>query len=254
MTRLSFFVMYKFLLSAGLLLAAPSAFAQSGFRFGPQLGLNYSGSNYEFADITASDKTSTSFRAGLEAGVQVQYGFTPHLALQTGLLFSQKGGHVENRYFTTYPSYTYTYNESYDFRFNYLVLPVNLQYSLAANGQGLLLLAGPYLGFLTGGNYKSSISSAVSGSTRGGSEDSGNVVAGDTYNTNYSSREYRSRGLDAGFQVGVGTGFSRMQVQLVYSHGLRNLGAAYPSGSGRTAPTYHNRCFTLSAAYLFGKS
>lgn len=245
--------MIKFLLSAGLLLAAPTAFAQTGLRFGPQLGFNYSVSNYKFADITASDKSSTSFRPGLEAGVQVQYGFAPHFALQTGLLFSQKGAHVENTYFTTYPSYTYTYNEAYDFRFNYLVLPVSFQYSLASDGQGLLLLAGPYLGLLTGGNYKSSFSSAVSGRPQGSGNDSGSVTGGDTYNTSYSSHEYRSRSLDAGLQLGLGAGFSHVQVQLVYSHGLRNLGADYPSGQNRTAPTYHNRCLTLSAAYLFSK-
>jgi hypothetical protein len=246
--------MVKFLLSASLLLATPAAFAQSGFRIGPQLGFNYSGSNYAFPDITTSDKSSNSYRTGLEAGMQVQYGFAAHYALQSGLLFSQKGAHVENNYFTSYPTYTYTYNEAYDFRFNYLLLPLHLQYSSAENGQGLLLLAGAYAGFLVGGNYKSTFQTSVSGSPRGGGSDAGSVSAGDTYNTSYSNHVYYSRGLDAGWQLGMGVGVNRLQVQLVYSHGLRNLGANYPSGQGRSAPSYHNRCFTLSAAYLFAKS
>lgn len=242
--------MTKSLLTASLLLAAPAAFAQAGFRVGPQLGLNYSVSDYSFPDITSTDKTTTSFRAGLEAGVQVQYGFAAHYALQAGLLFSQKGTHVENTYVTNYPSYTYTYNEAYDFRFNYLLLPLRLQYSSAENGQGLLLQAGAYLGSLAGGSYQSSFRAAVNSSSQGGGSDSGTVAAGDTYDTAYSHHEYRSRGLDAGWQLGMGVGVNRLQVQLVYSYGLRNLGADYPKGTA--APSYHNRCFTLSAAYLFG--
>lgn len=244
--------MLKPLLTAGLLLAASTAFAQSSFRFGPQLGFNYSVSNYSFADITATDETTTSFRPGLEVGVRAQYNFTTNFALQSGLLFSQKGGRVENTYRTTYPTYTYLYHEQYDFRFNYLVLPLNLQFSSAGNGQGLLLLAGPYFGLLTGGNYKSSFSASVNGGNRGGGSDSGSVTVGDTYDTSYSNHEYRSRGLDAGWQIGAGVGGGPVQVQLVYSHGLRNLGANYPSGN--TPATYHNRCLTLSAAYLFSSS
>lgn len=237
--------MIKSLLTASLLLAAPAVFAQKGFRFGPQLGLNYSGDNYSFPDITSTDKTETSYRAGLQAGVQVNYALGAHYGLQSGLLYSQKGAHVENTYVTNYPTYTYTYNEAYDFRFNYLVLPLCLQYSSAENGQGLLLLAGPYVGLLTGGDYKSTFRSP-----QGGGGDSGNVAAGDTYDTNYSHHTYHSRGLDAGAQLGMGVGVNHLQMQLVYSYGLRNLGASYPQG--QAAPSYHNRCFTLSAAYLFG--
>ncbi|MDJ0366067.1 porin family protein [Hymenobacter sp. H14-R3] len=246
--------MNKFLLTVGLLLAAPAAFAQAGFRFGPQLGFNYAGSNYAFPDITSSDKSSNSYRPGLEAGAQVQFDLAAHYALQSGLLFSQKGAHVENSYFTAYSSYTYTYTETYDFRFNYLVLPLRLQYSSAPNGQGLLLLAGTYAGFLGGGSYKSTSQAYTSGTFQGGGGDSGNVAPGDTYNTNYSSHTYYSRGLDAGGQLGMGVGGQHLQVQLVYSYGLRNLGAEYPAGKGRAAPSYHNRCFTLAAAYLFGSS
>ncbi len=244
--------MNKFLLTASLLLAASAAFAQADFRIGPQLGFNYAGSNYNFPDITASDKSSNSYRPGLEAGVQVQYGLATHYAVQSGLFFSQKGARVENSYFTTYPSYTYTYNETYDFRFNYLVLPLRLQYSSAPNGQGLLLLAGAYAGFLSGGSYQSTSQVYVSGRLQGGGGDSGTVEPGDTYNTSRSNHVYYSRGLDAGWQLGMGVGVQHLQVQVVYSYGLRNLGAEYPAGNGRSAPSYHNRCFTLSAAYLFG--
>lgn len=244
--------MNKFLLTASLLLAAPAAFAQADFRIGPQLGFNYAGSNYNFPDITASDKSSNSYRPGLEVGVQVQYGLATHYAVQSGLFFSQKGARVENSYFTTYPSYTYTYNETYDFRFNYLVLPLRLQYSSAPNGQGLLLLAGAYAGFLSGGSYQSTSQVYVSGRLQGGGGDSGTVEPGDMYNTSRSNHVYYSRGLDAGWQLGMGVGGQHLQVQVVYSYGLRNLGAEYPAGNGRSAPSYHNRCFTLSAAYLFG--
>jgi hypothetical protein len=242
--------MLKSLLTASLLLAAPAAFAQTGFRFGPQLGLTYSVCDYSFPDTRSSDKTSTSFRAGMQSGIQVQYDFAAHFGLHSGLLFSQKGTHLENTYVTNYPNSTYVYNEAYDFRFNYLLLPLCLQYSSAEDGQGLLLLAGPYVGLLTGGDYKSSFSTTVSGNNQGGGGDSGNVAAGDTYNTSYTHHTYYSRGLDAGWQLGMGVGVKHVQVQLVYSYGLRNLGAAYAGGTA--APTYHNRCFTLSAAYLFG--
>lgn len=238
-------------LTASLLLAALGVQAQTTFRIGPKLGYNRSFSRFEYP---GSDyKTVTmSARSGVEAGVVAQLGLSGHWAVQPAVLYSQKGfDFVEKAYDAPY---NYYYQGEYSFRFNYLTVPVNLVFSPQSNGQGLQIVAGPYVGFLVGGQYSSSQSGRYGNSSGASRKQSsqGGVEAGDTYH-NRPDEPYVSRGVDVGLQGGLGYSFAGgFQMQASYSHGLRNLGAAYEPGLTSSAPpTYRNYAFQLSAAYLF---
>jgi hypothetical protein len=179
-----------------------------------------------------------------------QVGVAAHWAVQPAVLYAQKGfGFKENAYDAPY---NYTYQGEYQFRFNYLTVPVHLVYSTQPDGQGLQVFAGPYVGWLLGGEYTSSQSGRYGNGAARGQSDQGDVEAGDTYN-NRPGEAYVSRGVDAGLQAGLGVGLAGgFQLQASYSQGLRNLGAQYAPGSTTaTPPTYRNHAFQLSAAYLF---
>ncbi|RZK29744.1 MAG: PorT family protein, partial [Hymenobacter sp.] len=127
-------------LLAGSLLLTATAHAQTTFSVGPRVGLNVA---------TAHFPDKSSYRlAGFEAGLtgNLQLG---HFAVQPSLLFSQKGYRTHGNLFTI--DAPGTYEETV--RLNYLMLPVNLAYTLGENGQGLQVFAGPYVGLFLGGTY-----------------------------------------------------------------------------------------------------
>ncbi len=237
------------LLAASLLLAATTAQAQATFRIGAKVGYNRSFAGFEYPNQDYLKVTNSS-RNGVEAGLVAQISFSDHFAVQPAVLYAQKGfGFVEDAYDAPY---NYTYKGEYSFRMNYLTLPLNLLYSSQPGSQGLQVFAGPYVGWLLGGEFISSQTGRYASGNGPSQSNEGEVEAGDTYHNN-PKEAYVSRGVDAGLQGGLGLGFAGgFQVQASYSQGLRNLGAKYEPGlTTRTPPTYRNHAFQLSAAYLF---
>jgi hypothetical protein len=231
-------------------LAASTAHAQATFRVGPKVGYNRSFSRFAYPNNDYFTVTNSA-RNGAEAGLLAQVGMSDHWAIQPAVLYAQKGfGFVEKGYDA---SYNYSYQGEYSFRFDYLVVPVNVVYSQRAGGQGIQVFAGPYVGFLLGGRYTSSQSGRYGSGPARTQSHKGAVEAGDTYN-NRPDGPYVSQGRDAGLQAGLGYGFAGgLQVQVGYSQGLRNLGAKYGPGlTSQTPPTYRSQAFQFSVAYLFG--
>ncbi|WP_426492154.1 porin family protein [Hymenobacter sp. 102] len=238
------------LLAGALVLAATSAHAQSSFRIGPKVGINQSFGRFEYPGNTYLKVTNSS-RSGAEAGLVAQVGLGTHWSVQPAVLYSQKGFSFDEDAYDA--PYDYTYHGEYEFRFNYLAVPLNVMFSSQEGSQGLQVFAGPYVGFLLGGKYKSAQSGRYgNGATRGGS-DEGDVEGGDTYK-NGPEDPYVSKELDLGLQGGLGYGFNNgLQMQLGYSQGLRNLGAEYePGRTNAKPPTYRSHAFQFSVAYLFG--
>lgn len=237
------------LLTAGLMLAATAVQAQATLCIGPKVGYNHSFGRFEYPNQDYKTVTNSS-RNGVEAGIITQIGLSNHWSVQPAVLYSQKGFAFTEKAYDA--SYKYSYQGEYDFRFDYLVIPVNLVYSQRANGQGLQVFAGPYIGFLLGGQYTSlQTGRYASGASQSFSRE-GRVEAGNTYD-NHPKGPYVSQGRDAGLQGGLGYGFGGFQVQAGYSQGLRNLGAKYAPGlTSQTPPTYRSHAFQFSVAYLFG--
>jgi hypothetical protein len=224
MTRFS----TAFFLGGLFLLTASVAQAQMAFHIGPQIGLNVAG----ITNTSPTDNTIT-YRRGVEAGVQSELQFG-HLAVQPSLRFSQKGLHYHK-------GIDLGSNEA-DYRINYLTLPVNLAYCLRADGQGLQIFAGPYVGLLLGGSYQS-----VYRSSSGGTYSyEGNIKAGEYYSIPAPGTTTVDRifpRFDAGLQAGLGYRFGKVLAQADFAFGLTDLAPTFNSAHHRTAQ------FSLS--YLF---
>ncbi len=243
-------------LIVGLLLLAATAQAQVTFSIGPRVGLNLVTVPFKDQDRTYH----TNARAGVEAGLLADIGFG-HFALQPAFLYSQKGFTVDDSYTTSDNAGTTatTLNEKY--RLNYFTIPLNFVYAQRANGQGVQLFVGPYLGFLLGGKYSYDDREVVirnGTSTTYPNQSDGDVGTGDYYTTNRTDTKFYSRSLDAGLQFGLGYRVGGALFQAGYSLGLRNLGADFKTNYGQfgtqiaSGPSYTNHTVQAAFTYLFG--
>ena len=246
-------------LAAGLLLSS-LAHAQTRFGIGPSVGLNVSSASYS----SAFHSYHTTWSTGAEGGVLAEAS-RQHLGLQMALLLSQKGFGIDDEQHSDdgRGNSSHSYTEA-RYRLNYLTIPLNAVYSLRADGQGIQVFAGGYLGVLLGGNYdrKDSHSTTFTGGIRGGSStEAGAVVGGDYFPNNSSvygfpDTKFYSRALDAGLQGGLGYRFGRALVQVTYSQGLRNLAADKEYGVGASRQilssdlVYRNRVIQAALSYL----
>jgi hypothetical protein len=218
-------------LATGLfLLVASATQAQTAFSVGPLGGLAVTGTN-----PGSSPDVTITYRTGFEVGVQslLQVG---HVAVQPSLRFTQNGLHHH------YGSGLY--ERDTDYRLNYLTLPLNLAYSLRADGQGLQVFAGPYIGLLLGGTYQQRVVDR-SGGGGGIYSTTGDIKPGDVYEVPPPGTTYyplRCHGLDGGVQTGLGYRLGKLLVQAGFSFGLRDLGPELAS--------FHNRTAQASLSYL----
>ncbi|UOQ96823.1 PorT family protein [Hymenobacter sp. 5317J-9] len=231
-------------------MATAPAQSQTNVSIGPTIGLNVSTAPY-----SERRTYTTTYTTGLEAGVVASIN-QGHFALQPALLISQKGFGINDNYTDdSYGQVTIIATKA-TYRLNYLALPLNLAYTQLEDGQGLQAFVGAFAGLLLGGDYSSGTSYSVRtphSATGGYSNVSGNVAGGDYFSNSVGDKTYYSRRYDFGVQGGLGYRQGQLQMQLGYSLSLRNLGADYKFGNGSTAPgpSYRNRAFNLSLAYLF---
>jgi hypothetical protein len=255
-------------LAAGLMLAV-SARAQTHFSIGPSAGITVSTAPYRSASYTYH----TTWSTGAEGGV-LAVASREHMGLQMALLLSQKGfGIADERHSDDGRGNTSNIYLNARYRLNYLTLPLNVVYTLRADGQGFQVFAGGYLGMLLGGDYdrQDSYSYTFPGSTQGGSSTfpggirggsstaAGPVAAGDyspASSNGYPDRSFYSRRFDVGMQGGLGYRLGRALLQVAYSQGLRNLAADKEYGFGAspqimtTDLTYRNRMVQASLSYF----
>lgn len=226
-------------LAGGFLLLAP-AHAQTALSFGPRIGLGLATAHF----LEAPGLTSATSRWGVEAGLtgNVQIG---RFAVQPSVLFSQKG-YQSTGYLSGFEIFGH-YEQTT--RLNYLMVPLNLAFTLGPDGQGMQVFAGPYVGLLVGGNYARQEHTAnYPGGALYTAETTGKVQVGSEY-ADYG-RHYSKR-FDGGVQAGLGYRFHGVLVQACYSVGLRALNAQYRSGGYTAAdPIYYNRAFQVSLSYL----
>ena len=221
-----------------LLFFTAAAQAQTTFSIGPKVG--FTASSVRLRD-NAHYASSAQYRTGFEAGLISTIGFG-HWQLQPALLFSQKG------YRFGFNSSTFV-GETDKVRLNYITIPLNLAYAQRPDGRGLQVVAGPYLGVLTGGNYEHQF---IPIDPLGGASPviSGSVSAAGQSGTTYTAHSQR---VDAGLQAGLGYRTGSLLIQATYSLGLRDVGVG-PDGYGPfniVSPSYSNHAIQVSLAYLF---
>jgi hypothetical protein len=181
---------------------------KQGVAFGPEIGLN-------MADMALKSVT-TSMKAGLAAGVVVDFGFNNHFYLQPGLFYLMNGCDVSKT----------TYIPSYSINLNTIQLPVNVLYKLSKPGGSRIFFGiGPYIAYNISGTSKS-------GST------SSTITIGDKAND--------TKPLDYGAGINVGYQFAMgLLVRVHYQLGFANLTPT--SGSTETSSG-----LGLTVGYFFG--
>jgi len=173
--------MKKVLLAVIVAVFAISANAQ--VKFGVKAGVN-------FANMKITDESFDS-RTGFHVGVISDISLLGKLAIQPGVLFSQKG----------------TKTDGAKMNLNYIDVPVNLMYKFGVGPIKIFVAAGPNFGYGIGGKLK--IDGQDDEDVKFGSGDD------DTY-----------KALDLGLNLGAGVQISSIQVGLQYTFGLSNISNA----------------------------
>jgi hypothetical protein len=227
--------MYKRLFLALTLLSSASiAQAQVRYSIGPQVGYTLATANYKYTPYVNDNQYRSGFSGGLTGEVGIG-----HLTVRPAVLYAQKGYKLMQSYaFSSGPPTSIFGNK----RFDYLTIPLNIAYTQRSDGQGIQVFAGGYIGFLLGGRY-------TDVANYGSVEETftGKVVS----NSSSNPQDFPIRSKDFGIQGGIGYRYQRLLAQVEYSMGLRNVDTG-TSNRYINPPTYHNRVFQLSLAYLFG--
>jgi hypothetical protein len=245
---------------AGLAVVGPVR-AQAIYQLGPQVSLGAGFSAYREGSSLGNGRLyHTLVQPGFEAGLVGSVAFG-RVAVQPALLFARRGLRIDD----TYTTPTYLAETQATLRLSYLTLPLNVAYSLRADGQGWQLAAGPYVGLLLGGRY--TFHNHYAGYRLPESTTEGDVpVAGSPayHQTTVAASlaaptTYYSRRLDAGFQVGVGYRAGASLLRLSFSQGLLNQGVGARIDYGgpvgvynNEPPTHYTQALQVSYAYLLG--
>jgi hypothetical protein len=252
----------KLLLSvlAVLGLAMPSASAQTIFRLGVRGGLNRALTTV----ASASNFTGTypySYSAeknalyAWQAGLVLETSFNK-LALQSGLIFSQKGEKFTTSFNSSGVAGSEALVSSTTNRYNWLELPLNVVYTLHGD-HGLQIFAGPYLAMAMGGRQRGSVAQ-VTYYAPGYEPASGpatDVNEQITYGPNSNNRRF-----DAGLNFGLGYRQGPVQIQAGFGLGVINLhhdnSGLAPGSSPLASHNFYkdaayNRVAQLTGTYFF---
>ena len=219
----------KVIFVAALLLV--SVITKAQFRFGPQVGLNIANANAKGDGVPA-----TTSKIGLNIGAIAEYSLSESMALQSGLIYSQKGFKAEMNLFVA----DVKISES----LSYLEIPVNFKYFFPVGAAKIFGAAGPYAAFAIGGTEEVEASMAFGGfvdmSEFGFSNGSRDLKIGSGVND-------QILGADFGLNIGAGVEIKNFVVSAQYGLGLVDIEANPTNGSSTKI-----RTLSLSVAYLFG--
>ena len=174
----------------------PSRSARYGQNYfgGTYLGFRF-GLNATEVSSEASYLKSSSPRGGLLAGVVLGQYMGPVIPvfLETGLLYSEKGGKSD-------------YGGDFSYNLNYLEVPFNFKYMITFPKPGISVqpFMGPYIAYGVGGYVK-------------------DFNAREAYHS-FGSAEDQFKRFDAGLKIGCGFSIQAFYAELNFNVGLANIG------------------------------
>lgn len=236
-------------LGAALLASAAPAPAQTTYRLGLRGGANRALTTLDAASNGIDGFTNLSADKSAiyawQAGVVLEANFGK-LALQSGLVFSQKGERLHTATSSRDTGFAFYTDQTSTNRYNWLELPLNLVYTRHGD-YGWQVFAGPYVALAVGGRQ-------VGTALRANAVAKFAPLAIDTQVSYGPGTD--NRRLDAGLNFGVGYRQGPLQVQLGYGLGLRNLRQGngtvfYDYGHNFDADAAYNRVAQLTGTYFF---
>ncbi|OKS86060.1 hypothetical protein RG47T_1507 [Mucilaginibacter polytrichastri] len=212
--------------------------ANAQTKFGIKAGVNFT--NVIMKDENGN-KTNTQSMPGILLGLTVDIPVAGDFYIQPAAQYSRKGYKQETGGF---------YGSATNFKVNasYIEVPINLLYKPHLGTGNLLLGAGPYIGYGTGGNWKSENDAAIGDMIVGKKGDvifKNNAMDGGDINS-YLYGKPLDYGLNflAGYEF-----FNKLSVQLGAQVGLANL---QPHTDGVTREgKLKNSGFGISLGYKF---
>lgn len=192
---------------------AIAAVSFSQIRYGVKAGLNLANQKVSARGINITGDNIV----GVNIGGIVEIPIASSFFFQPGISYSLKG--VKSSY--TFGTTTSTSKTT----LNYLEVPLNLMYKIKASNIGVLVLAGPNIGFGLSGKNK--VDSDAATDVKFGSSETDDLKA-----------------LDFGLNLGAGVEFGRFQATVQYGLGLSNL-------ANTTDVKATNNVISFNLAYLF---
>lgn len=238
--------LYSWIVISILLLCHFSSMAQ--FRLGIQAGSNKANIhqyyNPNFSNGTEEFKTRALL--GYHIGLITEAKISQNIGFQSGLLFSVKGFNFD--YSDNPPKlkpgdYVKGYTKQ---EYSYLEIPINFVYKVG----GFRSYLGTYISFGLRGKYKREVDSFLNGETDYFFH-SYNIIPAYRRLEVGSNKPFGSigssfKGIDYGFNMGVGYELNNVLFSLNYGFGMGNLLFDTPLKS-----RYTHRVFSISASYFF---
>ena len=235
--------MYKRVLVFLLAAVFTASYAQAQLTFGARAGFSLTNLSVKDDDGDKLEKDEKPrFLPGFQIGVVADYALSDVLSLQPGIIFATQGAKVG-------------WNDDNDSKivmsFNYIQVPINLQYKHDLGGMNLLLQAGPYLGYGLSGKMKFWDNEGK----RISEEDlkkMGPYVDEDWYKIKFGSdkEKHGAKSLDFGIGLGVGLQFGNLQAGVGYNLGLMNISHQYDGNDNKASLKNNGLAVTLT--FLFG--
>ncbi|SDI98796.1 porin family protein [Chryseobacterium jejuense] len=210
--------------------------SSSPITFGVKGGLNLSTVS-EDSNYSEYHDDENKMKAGFHAGVFVNIPVAQKFSIQPELLFSQLGAKIEERERFLVGDYSYRREADYKANFNYLVLPVMVQYNILPQ---LYVEAGPEFGYLLGGRFKG---------------DDVTTIRKSVNSPTVTTRESLSEKLDTDlynrfqFGIGIGAGYYFTQnfgVTARFTAGITNI-----MDNGDSDYKIRNNALQVGVAYKF---
>jgi len=183
---------------------ATASFAQ---QFGIRAGMNVSNVSADLDDMDIP----TDSRAGIQLGVMGGVPLSGNLHLNGALLFNQKGFSVDLLGVEARNS------------FNYLEVPLNLQYKAELAAVKLFVEGGPYFAYALGGTSK---------------------IGDEEEKIEWGSSGGELKRIDSGVGIGAGIEISKFRVGVNYNLGISDL-------SNDDEEELKNGVFGINVAYFF---
>jgi len=197
-----------------------ASYVHAQLNFGLRAGFNLTNVDMSLGDISLN----TDMKPGFQVGVVADYAVSNNFSIQPAILFATQGARWET---SSLVGITPAVNTT--IRLNYIQVPINAIYKVDFGFGGLLLQAGPYLGYALNG----SVTARMAGVSN--SED-----------IEFGSNDGETRRFDFGVGFGAGLQFGALQAVLGYNIGLANL-------ENMSNATTRNNGLALTVTYIFGR-
>jgi len=228
------------------------------FSFGPKIGMNFSKIAYDYKNTNY--EPVTRFLVTPSFGFMVHYQINDPIGIRAGLSFSRKGTGIDvEKTYNYLDTLGYVREGWQRYSYNYFEIPIEGTFGINLGESYIFANVGPYFGLFLGGrnryNYDKYLENPDGSWTLiDNYEDIIKIKARREVTSIDLEEEYQYlRGIDVGFNFGIGYRIKMFMVNVQYGLGLINLTPEYTFDSDyQNDYKKYNRVISVNFAVLFG--